>query len=122
MASGCPLVRCVGYFGAVEASIGPVLREPSTLLVRYEELVRGDLGQLAEFFTDLGISSASLRSPAGYADRTDAFGVGEARTSTKRTELNVEQVAAAREAWTTFDTDMYRDEEIWEPFIGGRPD
>jgi hypothetical protein len=97
-ASVSDLIRRVAYLGAVEASIASVLRQPSTTSVRYEDLVRGDLGQLAGLFTDLGLSSDALRSPAIDGDRTDAFGVGAARTTTEKAELSAEQVAVARDA------------------------
>jgi hypothetical protein len=119
--SDSDLIRRVGYFGAVDASIAPALREDSAISVRYEDLVRGDLGQLAGLFTDLGLSSGALRSPAIDAERTDAFGVGEARTTTPKPELSAEQVAEARKAWMMFDTDTYRSPGSWEPFISRGP-
>lgn len=120
-ASDSALIRRIGYLGAVEASVASALRRPSTISVRYEDLIRGDLGQLAGLFTDLGLSSGALRSPAIDADRTDAFGVGEARTTTPKAELSAEQVAEARSAWMAFDTDTYRSPESWEPFISRDP-
>ena len=111
--SASDITRFVAYFAAVESSVRNRLERIGAIMVTYENLTAGDLGDAAPLFDGLGIDTRDLSAPSLGAGGADAYGVGEARKRTSTEVLSPVALEQARSTWLAFGPTLYRDEADW---------
>jgi hypothetical protein len=111
--SGSDVAKLVAYIAAVESSIRDRLERIGTIMVSYEQLSMGDLGDVTPLFDSLRLDARDLASPSADAERTDAYGVGSSRKSTSADAVSSDVLQQAREAWMAFNPVSYREDTDW---------